>query len=214
MLRLVTILCLLFLTFASARGAEPLRVGHFDVDASPPVGSAMAYDTNVEVETPLSARGIVLVGKDKPIVLCAVDWIGIGNAAHIEFRKTLAEAAGTSADRVAVHTLHQHDAPWCDFSTDELVAKHQITQRPFDTPFAHDVLARLKAAVAKAASDRASGHACRPVVGEGRSRCLEPPHPRARRPRGARPLHRDQGRKNPRVPGRHDRSDVANDHAV
>ena len=134
MLRLPTIFCLFFLTLASVRAAEPLRVGLFDVDASPPVGSPMAYDTNIEIETPLS-RGIVLVGKDKPIVLCAVDWIGIGNAAHQEFRKTLAVAAGTSADRVAVHTLHQHDAPWCDFSTDELVAKHRITQRPFDSPF-------------------------------------------------------------------------------
>src|SRR5688572_18531821 len=115
MFRLTTILCLLVLAAAPAHATEPLRVGLFDVDASPPVGSPMAYDTNIEVETPLSARGIVLIGKDKPIVLCAVDWIGIGNAAHQEFRKTLAEAAGTSADRVAVHTLHQHDAPWCDF---------------------------------------------------------------------------------------------------
>jgi hypothetical protein len=153
MLRLVFSFCAVMAFLGTASADEALRVGAFDVDASPPVGSPLAYDTNIEVETPLSARGVVIVGKDQPIVLCAIDWIGIGNAAHVEFRKALAEAAGTTAERVAVHTLHQHDAPWCDFSVDELVAKHQIAQRPFDSAFAREVLSRLKTAVAKAIGD-------------------------------------------------------------
>ena len=41
--------------------AEPVRVGTFDVDASPPVGSPLAYDPTKGVETPLSCRGIVLM---------------------------------------------------------------------------------------------------------------------------------------------------------
>ena len=41
----------------------------------------------------------------EPIVLCAVDWIGIANEGHDAFRDALAEAAGTTRDRVAVHTL-------------------------------------------------------------------------------------------------------------
>jgi len=57
--------------------AEPIRVGTFEVDASPPVGSPLAYDPTKGVQTPLSCRGIVLAGAGKPIVLCAVDWIGI-----------------------------------------------------------------------------------------------------------------------------------------
>jgi hypothetical protein len=137
-----------------------VRIAVFDVDASPPVGSPLAYDTNVEVQNPLSCRGVALLPPQdktagdseatKPIVLCAVDWIGIGNGAHREFREALAAAAGTAPSRVAVHTLHQHDAPWCDFTVDELLVQHKISHRPFDSAFARDVLRRAATAVKEA----------------------------------------------------------------
>src|SRR5258707_7523308 len=84
-----------------------LRVATFDVDATPPVGSMMAYDpvTN-HWELGLRARGIVLLGAGEPIVLCAVDWIGIANEGHDAFCDALARGAGTSPNRVAVHSLH------------------------------------------------------------------------------------------------------------
>ena len=95
--------------------ADALKLATFDVDATPPIGSRMAYDpvTNAG-DLGLRARGIVLLGAGRPIVLCAVDWLGIANEGHDAFCRTLAEAAGTTPDRVAVHTLHQHDAPDCD----------------------------------------------------------------------------------------------------
>src|SRR5205823_1121459 len=126
MRRLIVLAGFLPLACAAADRAPDLRVGVFDVDASPPVGSPLAYDPCTAVETPLSCRGIVLIGADKPIVLCAVDWIGIGNAAHQYFRERLAAAAGTTAERIVVHTLHQHDAPWCDFEMDELLSAHGL----------------------------------------------------------------------------------------
>ena len=52
--------------------ALALRVATFDVDATPPVGSMMAYDpvTN-HWELGLRARGIVLLGAGEPIgTLC------------------------------------------------------------------------------------------------------------------------------------------------
>ncbi|MEP0343470.1 MAG: hypothetical protein ABJE27_01760, partial [Rhodopirellula bahusiensis] len=102
--------------------APTIRLAKFDVDATPPVGSMMAYDRVKRVEEmTLRARGIVLLGAGQPIVLCAVDWIGIGNEGHDQFRSRLAKAAGTIPERVAVHTLHQHDAPRCDFSAEQLV---------------------------------------------------------------------------------------------
>ncbi|MCW0221473.1 MAG: hypothetical protein OJI67_24320, partial [Prosthecobacter sp.] len=101
---------------------QPVQVATFDVDVTPPLGSAMAYDPVKRVdELTLRARGIVLIGHEKPIVLCAVDWLGIGNEGHDAFCNALAEAAGTSADRVAVHTLHQHDAPACDFQAERIL---------------------------------------------------------------------------------------------
>lgn len=139
-------------TGGTSFAADALKIGVFDVDASPPVGSPLAYNPTAEVTTPLTCRGVVLVGKDRPIVLCAVDWIGIANESHRVFREELARAAGTTADRVAVHALHQHDAPHCDFSTDELVESLGIRGESFDSPFARDVIRRAAVAVRDAAT--------------------------------------------------------------
>lgn len=86
---------------ATARAADDstIKVAVFDVDATPPVGSAMAYDPVKRVdELTLRCRGIALVGAGKPIVVCAVDWIGIANEGQDAFRDALAEAAGTMRD--------------------------------------------------------------------------------------------------------------------
>ena len=131
-------------------GDAALRIGVFDVDASPPVGSPLAYDPTTQVLSPLSCRGVILLSDEKPVVLCAVDWIGIANEGQTEFRSALAKAAGTTPQRVAVHTLHQHDAPKCDFSADLLLAQYGINQHLYDTIFARDVIRRAASAVAEA----------------------------------------------------------------
>ena len=137
---------------AEARAGGPLKVGVFAVDASPPIGSPMAYDPAREVVLPLSCRGVVLIGDGEPVVLCAVDWIGIGNDGQAEFRSALAKAAGTTAGRVGVHTLHQHDAPHCDFSADRLLAAQGINREVFDADFARGVIARAASAVREASA--------------------------------------------------------------
>jgi hypothetical protein len=129
--------------------ASTIRLAKFDVDATPTVGSMMAYDSVKRVEEmTLRARGIVLLGADDPIVLCAVDWIGIGNEGHDQFRSRLAAAAGTTPERVAVHTLHQHDAPRCDFTAERLVNEAGKSDLgPYDSSLAREVLKRLSDAV-------------------------------------------------------------------
>lgn len=130
------------------RADGPLRAQFFEVDASPPVGSPLAYDPTKGVENPLSCRGVVLAGgAGGPIVLCAVDWIGIGNDGQAEFRQALASAAGTTPDRVAVHTLHQHDAPACDFTVDRLLAAQGINRQVFDAEYERGVIRRASEAV-------------------------------------------------------------------
>src|SRR3954470_20160506 len=138
---------------SAAPKSEPLKVGVFAVDASPPVGSPLAYDPTKGIAHPLSCRGVVLIGQGRPVVLCAVDWIGIANEGQAEFRRALAEAAGKEPGRGAVHTLHQHDAPGCDFSTDSLLAKYGISREVFDAAFARGVIARAAAAVRAATKD-------------------------------------------------------------
>src|SRR4051794_12523077 len=99
---------------AAAQDGNPsLKIVTFQADATPPLGSPLcdgAVPPAARIDDPLSCRGIVFLTEARPLVLCAVDWVGIGNDGHEAWRKALAEAAGTSPDRVAVHCLHQHDA--------------------------------------------------------------------------------------------------------
>ena len=136
-----------FRTLAFADGE--VRIATFDVDATPRLGSAMAYDTVKRLdELTLRCRGVVLLGAQSPIVLCAVDWIGIANEGHDAFRAELASAAGTTIERVAVHALHQHDAPGCDFTAERLVRELGIEgYKRFDGDFHREVIRRTADAI-------------------------------------------------------------------
>ena len=134
---------------ASAADEAKLRVATFDIDATPPLGYMMAYDPVVRLDAmTLRCRGVVLLGQAEPIVLCAVDWLGIANEAHDVFRERLAKAAGTTPGRVAVHSLHQHDAPTCDFTAERLLkeAKARHLGRLYGD-FCRRTLAKAAAAV-------------------------------------------------------------------
>src|SRR5262245_16672727 len=137
----------------SAGRTSGLRVSTFDIDATPPIGSHMAYDPVTNTwDLGLRARGAVLLGAGDPIVLCAVDWIGIANEGHDAFRNTLARAAGTQSGRVAVHTLHQHDAPDCDFSAERILKDAGMNARQYEGAFQRQVITNLEMAVRKSLS--------------------------------------------------------------
>lgn len=142
----------LFCALVSPVFAEPLRIATFQIDVTPPMGSPLCDGLVPEaskIDDPLFVRGVVLLGAGEPIVLCAVDFVGIGNSGYDAWRETLARAAGTSASRVAVHTLHQHDAPGCDMEAEELLNQHGVVGKLCDLPFLTDVLKRLEASVKK-----------------------------------------------------------------
>lgn len=133
--------------------AAELRVATFNVDASPPVGSPLAYDPTKGIQEPLSCRGMVLMGAGQPIVLCSVDWIGISNGGQTRFKEELAEAANTIPERVCVHTIHQHDAPRCDFSAEALLNQAGASGVGFDPRFAMTVIKRAAEAIEKSIED-------------------------------------------------------------
>lgn len=55
-----------------------LRLSTFDIDVTPPIGSHLAYDTEINKwDLGLRAKGIVFLGSGRPIVMCAIDWIFI-----------------------------------------------------------------------------------------------------------------------------------------
>ncbi|EMI19475.1 hypothetical protein RMSM_03602, partial [Rhodopirellula maiorica SM1] len=126
-----------------------LSLATFDIDATPPVGFMMAYDrVKDHGELGLRCRGIVIMGSGDPIVLCAVDWIGIGNQSQDVFRQRIAKAAGTTPSRVAVHTLHQHDAPRCDFGAESLLNQVGASDLgAHDGTFARRIIDRLVASI-------------------------------------------------------------------
>jgi hypothetical protein len=136
--------------------AEPLRVGPFSLDATPPLGTPLCdglVPPVASIDDPLSARGIVLLGAGKPIVLVAFDWVGIGNSGYDAYREALARAVGTDADRVAIHSLHQHDAPGCDFEAEALLAAHGLAGAMFNVVYARELMDDLAQAAAKAAAE-------------------------------------------------------------
>lgn len=134
----------------SSSDAPKLQIAVFDIDVTPPVGNRLVYDTEINKwDLGLRAKGVVLLGAGKPIVLCSVDWIGIANEGYDSFCQALADGAGTVPERVALHTVHQHDAPICDFSSEKLLINAGLDPICYEGTFARDVIKRLKVAVSE-----------------------------------------------------------------
>ncbi len=134
-----------------------LEIATFEADVTPPLGAVLCHASvqpAKEIVDPLTARGIVLFAGGKPIVLCAVDWVTIENASHDAWREALAEAVGTTPARVAVHTVHQHDTPGPDDSTEELLAKHGLSGGMCDVEWPREAMRRVAEAAREASKHR------------------------------------------------------------
>jgi hypothetical protein len=148
-----------------AQSAEPsvrqaagqtLRVATFQADVTPPIGAVLCHGNVAparEIVSPLTARGMILLAGDRPVVVCAVDWVGISNGSHDAWRSLLADAVGTSVDRVSVHTVHQHDTPGIDASTERILAEHGLSGAMYDVAFADRALQQVARAAQAAVAD-------------------------------------------------------------
>ena len=146
--------CLIFCGDAVAQKRTSFRVGVFEADVTPPIGSPVAYAITRSVVDPLSARGLlVFIEGQQPVVLCAVDWIGIANEGQDLWKKELAAAAHTTPDRVSVHTLHQHDGVECDITMEKIMNEYGIKDTPFDSAFQRRAIHNVADAVAAAAKN-------------------------------------------------------------
>ncbi len=131
-------------TFLGARNAwgAPLdrsyRLTTFSAEVSPPLGHALmggGIAPAQKIVDPLFARGFVLLGAGKPIVLAAIDWCEIRNDAYERWRNVLAEAAGTDPARVIVTSLHQHDTPIADLTAQRILDEHRASGSVCDLAF-------------------------------------------------------------------------------
>ena len=147
-------LALVLLCCGATSAQTPLRIATFRVDVTPPIGSPLCCSAGVKpaekIDDQLTARGVILLVQPKPIVLAAVDWEGIANEGWDEWRLAIAKAAGTDADRVTVHTLHQHDAPGYDPTAGRLLASNNLDGKLYHPTFMRTAVERVASAVASA----------------------------------------------------------------
>ena len=137
----------------AAETAGGLHIAPFKFDVTPPIGHGCCggWIKPIEVvDDGLEAVGVVLLGAGKPIVLCAVDWTGLLNEAHVQWRTALAQAAGTTPDRVAVHCVHQHNAPMACLEAERIVAAEGDLPHVLMVDFFNRCLDAGRAAVEKA----------------------------------------------------------------
>ncbi len=140
-------------------GTEPLllRVGQFQAEINPPVGHPCMGGGIRPVATyldPLFAKGIVLVSKGQPpVVIVSVDWCEIRHTAHDAWRTALADATGTTPDRVLVSSVHQHDAPVADLRAEEILQKAGSKGSVCNVAFHEEVVTRVAKAARVALGD-------------------------------------------------------------
>ncbi|MEZ5362991.1 MAG: hypothetical protein R2748_11790 [Bryobacterales bacterium] len=105
--------------------APPLRMSTFEADITPPTGTPYLGGVLARSTVdPLYAKGLVFTNDSQPpVVLAALDWCELRNDSYDSWRDALAEAAGTTRERVLLHCVHQHDAPYVDETAQELLKR-------------------------------------------------------------------------------------------
>lgn len=125
-------------------------VAPFHFEITPPLGHALLAGLVMPAQhhdDALEAIGYILLGAGTPLVVCVLDWAALMNAAQLAWRTVLAEAAGTTPDRVAVHCVHQHNTPFVCFGARAAAAAYPELPEMFSLPFFAECLNRACTAV-------------------------------------------------------------------
>jgi hypothetical protein len=144
----VSVLCFLFCD-ADVRAGES-RVATFEADITIPIGHACmggGVDDAKEIADPLFAKGFVLTGAGRPVVVIALDWCQCNNDSYDRWRDVLAEAASTTRERVMLATVHQHDAPICDLTAQKLLDEQGLAGYNCDPKFHEQAVRRTAEAL-------------------------------------------------------------------
>lgn len=138
---------------AAESGVGNLHLARFRFDVTPPLGHSLCggwIKPVAAVDDPLEAIGLIILGAGQPIVICAVDWTGLLNDAHVQWRTALAEAAGTTPQRVAVQCVHQHNAPFACLEAERIVHAQKNLPHIIELDFFRRCLDASRAAVTEA----------------------------------------------------------------
>lgn len=144
---MVSMTAFALLTAASllAADAPQYQLATFRVDVTIPLGHACmggGIAPATEIVDPLYANGVVLLGGE-PLVFVAVDWCEIRNGAYDHWRAALADAAGTTPERVLLASVHQHDAPVVDYDAQRLLDEAGLEKSLCDVAFAKTCVDRV-----------------------------------------------------------------------
>ena len=137
--------------------AAEYEVAIFEADITIPLGHACMGGGVADARNivdPLFAKGFVLFGPGRPIVVLALDWCQCNNDSYDRWRDVLAEAAHTTRERVMLSTVHQHDAPICDLTAQSLLDGQGLTGYNCDRVFHEAVVQRTAQALSKALARR------------------------------------------------------------
>ena len=134
---------------ASVR-ARTMRLASFSADVTVPLGHGMMGGAwlSTRVVDPLEAHGFVLLpSAEAPVVFVSVDWCEIRNDAYARWQEALAEAAGTSPERVLISTIHQHDAPVADPGAEAMLRSRRLEGTVCDPAFHEIAVCRVAEAL-------------------------------------------------------------------
>lgn len=132
-------------------------LSYFRCDVTPPIGHPLCGGAITSVSQIIDrqwAHGIILSGDQKPIVLLTVDWCVLRNSGYNQWRDDLAEAVGTTPDRVAVHTVHQHDAIVADPDAEALLQEDNPISYSLNLEFFEQTVHRVAQAARTALLDK------------------------------------------------------------
>jgi hypothetical protein len=111
-------------SLAALQTGRPLRAAAFRADVTPALGEPLIWvDPARTVLDPLWAKGLVLESTEGRFVLCTVDWCGLGGWMRDRIIAELAAAVRTRPERVTLHTVHQHTAPYVESGAYELLRR-------------------------------------------------------------------------------------------
>jgi hypothetical protein len=127
----ITTLCGILFSACQALAEERrFELATFSVDVTMPLGHpgmGGGIAPAKAVADPLYAKGFVLLGGDQPWVLVSLDWCEVRGTSYENWQRGLADAAGTTAERVLVHATHVHDAPVMDEDAEKLLRDMEAT---------------------------------------------------------------------------------------
>jgi hypothetical protein len=134
-----------------------LSLSPFRCDVTPPLGHPLCggwITPATEIVDRQWANGVILFGAGEPIVLLAIDWCEIRNEGHDQWRAALAQAVGTTPERVAVHCVHPHDAVFADPEAERLLRQHGAAGTSLDLEFFEQTMRAVAETAQRACAQR------------------------------------------------------------